>query len=62
MLKGGVLVAAFGSRRPTKDVDLAAVDVANDTKAVLELVRRVLRVTPAQDDGIEFGLLEIRRP
>ncbi|MHB1433262.1 MAG: nucleotidyl transferase AbiEii/AbiGii toxin family protein [Streptosporangiaceae bacterium] len=39
VLKGGVLLAAFGARRPTKDVDLAALDVANDTGTVLELVR-----------------------
>ena len=40
VLKGGVLLAAFDSRRATKDVDLAGLDVANDTKAVLDLVRR----------------------
>ena len=32
VLKGGVLLAAFGSRRPTRDVDLAGLDVANDTE------------------------------
>lgn len=54
VLKGGVLLAAFGSRRPTKDVDLAGIDVANDTGAVLELVRNVLAVEPPTEDGIEF--------
>jgi hypothetical protein len=54
VLKGGVLLAAFDSRRPTKDVDLAALDVANDTATVLDLVRRVLVVAPASEDGIEF--------
>jgi hypothetical protein len=54
VLKGGVLLAAFGSRRPTKDVDLAGLDVANDTATVLELVRHVVGVVPATDDGIEF--------
>jgi hypothetical protein len=54
VLKGGVLLAAFGSRRPTKDVDLAGIDVANDTATVLELVRAVLVVRPSVEDGIEF--------
>lgn len=54
VLKGGVLLAAFDSRRPTKDVDLAGLDVANDTVAVVDLVRQVLAVEPQSDDGIEF--------
>jgi hypothetical protein len=29
VLKGGVLLAAFDARRPTKDIDLAARDLAN---------------------------------
>jgi hypothetical protein len=54
VLKGGVLLAAFDSRRPTKDVDLAGLDVANDTDAVLGLVLRVLAVATPTADGIEF--------
>lgn len=54
VLKGGVLLAAFGSRRPTKDVDLAGIDVANDTATVLELVRTVLVAQSPTEDGIEF--------
>lgn len=54
VLKGGVLLAAFGSRRPTKDVDLAGLDIANDAGAVIGLVRRVLTAAPSSDDGIEF--------
>jgi hypothetical protein len=54
VLKGGVLLAAFDSRRPTKDVDLAGLDLANDTVTVLELVRSVLAVEPPDEDGIEF--------
>lgn len=53
-LKGGVLLAAFDSRRPTKDVDLAGIDIANDTDAVLELVRHIITVVPSPDDGVEF--------
>lgn len=54
VLKGGVLLAAFDSRRPTKDVDLAGIDLANDAKTVLTLVRGILADTPSFDDGIEF--------
>lgn len=54
VLKGGVPLAAFDSRRPTKDVDLAGLEVANDTETVLELVRSVLVVEPPAEDGIEF--------
>lgn len=50
-----MLLAAFGSRRPTKDVDLAGRDLANDTTTVLELVRSVLTVAPPVKDGIEFS-------
>jgi hypothetical protein len=55
VLKGGVLLAAFGSRRPTKDVDLAGRDLANDTTTVLELVRSVLTIEPPVKDGIDFS-------
>lgn len=54
VLKGGVLLAAFDARRPTKDVDLAGIDVTNDVSKVLDLIRRVLRVIPRDDDGVTF--------
>ena len=54
VFKGGVLLAAFDSRRSTKDVDLAALGVVSDTATVLGLVRRVVALVPADDDGIEF--------
>ena len=53
VLKGGVLLAAFDTRRATKDVDLAGRDLPNSTGAVLELVQAVLGVAHA-DDGIEY--------
>jgi hypothetical protein len=55
VLKGGMLLAAFGSRRPTRDVDLAGRDIANDIAIVLELVRSVLSIEPVVEDGIEFS-------
>lgn len=54
VLKGGVLLAAFDSRRPTKDVDLAGIDLANDTETVLDLVRSVLMVELPTEDGITY--------
>ncbi len=54
VLKGGVLLAAFGARRPTKDVDLAGLDIANETEAVLDHVCRVLTVASPSEDGLEF--------
>lgn len=54
VLKGGVLLAAFGNRRPTRDVDLAGLDLGNDAQLVLELVRFVLAIPLPEDDGIEF--------
>lgn len=41
VLKGGVLLAAYDSRRPTRDVDLQATDLNNDTSSVLTRVRAV---------------------
>ncbi|WP_084655545.1 nucleotidyl transferase AbiEii/AbiGii toxin family protein [Nocardia altamirensis] len=54
VLKGGVLLAAFGNRRPTRDVDLAAIDVSNESENILGLIRAILAV-PA-DDGLTFQL------
>lgn len=54
VLKGGVLLAAFDSRRPTRDVDLAGLDLANDAETVLELVRSIVASQADPDDGVEF--------
>ena len=54
VLKGGVLLAAFDSRRPTRDVDLAGLNLANDAATVLELVRSIVERSPALDDGVTF--------
>lgn len=52
VLKGGVLLAAFGARRPTRDIDVAARDLSNDTTRMLEVVRAI--VTANRDDGLVF--------
>lgn len=50
VLKGGVLLAAFGTRRPTRDIDFAAHDLAGDVETLLRMVREVAAVN--LDDGL----------
>ncbi len=52
ILKGGALLAAFGTRRPTRDVDLQAGGIPSDADAVLALVRAVASVRLG--DGVVF--------
>jgi hypothetical protein len=52
VLKGGVLMAAYAARRPTRDVDLQAQELSNDADHVLDLVRTIANI-PAQD-GLAF--------
>ena len=44
MLKGGVLLAAFDLRRPTRDIDFLALAVDNEPAAVARLVAEVSEV------------------
>ena len=52
VLKGGVLMAAFAERRPTRDLDFAARGFVNDIPEVERRVRSI--VTIPGDDGLEF--------
>lgn len=52
VLKGGMLLAAFDERRPTRDVDLLARATDNEVDTVAALVRDVLAVQV--DDGVVF--------
>ncbi|HET6393298.1 MAG TPA: nucleotidyl transferase AbiEii/AbiGii toxin family protein [Blastococcus sp.] len=56
VLKGGVLLAAFLVRRPTRDVDLQAQSVPNDIESILDLIRSIAASAPAdgEDDGLVF--------
>ena len=54
VLKGGVLLAAFDSRRPTRDVDLAGLDLANDAETLLKLIQSIVASQAEPDDGVEF--------
>lgn len=52
VLKGGVLMAAFAARRPTRDIDLAASGFGNDIAEVEQRVREV--IAQPLEDGLEF--------
>ncbi|HUZ34767.1 MAG TPA: nucleotidyl transferase AbiEii/AbiGii toxin family protein [Streptosporangiaceae bacterium] len=52
VLKGGMLLSASGQRRPTRDIDLLAKAISNDTAAVAMLIREI---TAAEaDDGVVY--------
>lgn len=52
VLKGGMLLAAYGERRPTRDVDVQAQAVSGEREEMLRLVRDIAS-TPL-DDGLVF--------
>jgi hypothetical protein len=52
VLKGGILLASFGERRPTRDVDLQAQDLDNDAEEVRGAVCEIAGIE--FDDGIIF--------
>lgn len=53
ILKGGVLLAAYDTRRPTRDVDLAGRNMSNTVDATVETIRTILE--SKLDDGWLFG-------
>ncbi len=54
ILKGGVLLAAWNARRPTRDIDFAALDTSNETKNVLDACCVIASIFQA--DGITFDV------
>lgn len=52
VLKGGVLLAAFGTRRPTRDIDLYADQLPSEVDAMREVVRSIAAIP--LDDGLEL--------
>lgn len=52
VLKGGVLLAALGARRPTRDIDLAARALDNDAQTLLTVAKDIAAIE--LDDGIVF--------
>ena len=53
VLKGGVLLPAYLSRRPTRDVDLQGVSFGREIEDVAQRVGEILK-SPA-DDGVIFS-------
>jgi predicted nucleotidyltransferase component of viral defense system len=53
ILKGGMLLAALDQRRPTRDVDLLAIAIANDINTIAAVVRDIAMIDV--DDGVVFG-------
>lgn len=54
VLKGGVLLAAYDTRRPTRDVDFQARQMPNEMAKLLAMVRDIASV--ALDDGLWFDI------
>lgn len=52
ILKGGVLLAAFAARRPTKDIDLQATRLSGEPDEVAQRVRGIAAINLA--DGLQF--------
>jgi len=61
VLKGGVLLAAYGLRRPTTDIDGTALQTSNDAEIIRQFVIDVASTElPAQlDDGLTFDLTNV---
>ena len=53
VLKGGVLLAAYGTRRATRDIDLQARQVTNELGPVLTMIREIAGITI--DDGLTYA-------
>ncbi len=52
VLKGGLLLAAFAARRPTRDIDLQGRNTPNDVTHIVALVDEILAISI--DDGLAF--------
>ena len=52
VLKGGVLLAAFGERRPTRDIDLQAQALDNEPATILAAITGI--AAEDLDDGVVF--------
>lgn len=58
VLKGGLLLTVLGVRRPTRDADVLAWDVAGEEENLIAVVREIASI-PA-DDGITFDASAVR--
>jgi hypothetical protein len=53
VLKGGVLLAAYGTRRATRDIDLEGRQMANEVDKVLAMIQEIAAI--GIDDGLTFA-------
>ncbi|WP_375503661.1 nucleotidyl transferase AbiEii/AbiGii toxin family protein [uncultured Jatrophihabitans sp.] len=60
ILKGGMLLAAFGARRPTADADTLVRNLANDEVTVVASVIDIANQPMGHDDGIVFLVDTVR--
>ena len=58
VLKGGVLLAGYGLRRPTRDVDMQAIDFVLDEEHCRHVVATVAAIDA--DDGLAFEAVPTR--
>lgn len=56
VLKGGVLIAAFDNRRPTRDLNMQARDVPSEAGAISRVVREIAGVH--LEDGLIFEMAD----
>lgn len=54
VLKGGALLIAYRVRRPTADVDLAAIALGNGVEILKEMVVAITAMRPPTPDGLIF--------
>jgi len=54
VVKGGILLAAYGVRRPTKDVDAEAIGAAVTPEHLMQVVHDIAAVEA--EDGVDFDL------
>lgn len=52
VLKGGMLISTFTERRPTRDIDLQALRIPNDTESLREVAIQIASI--GHEDGIDF--------
>ncbi|MCD0447523.1 nucleotidyl transferase AbiEii/AbiGii toxin family protein [Glycomyces sp. A-F 0318] len=57
VLKGGVLLAAFDTRRPTRDIDFQGQQIPGDETYLRDLVLAI--AATSLDDGLEFDLDDV---
>lgn len=58
VLKGGMLLSAFGQRRPTRDIDLLAKSTSHEPAAVAALVADIAVIDA--DDGVAYDTARSR--